>query len=88
MTNLSKRINVQFQACVLHFPSHETFPGKPMLSTKSQCYEDLVKWYYKAILDDIIDVIYKGIRRQEKGLGKCQVVYLWKVHAQNWITFL
>ena len=52
-----RRINVQFQACVLHFPSHVTFPGKPILSTKSQCYEDLVKSYYKAILNDIIDCL-------------------------------
>ena len=34
-----------------------------------------MKSYYKAFLDDIIYVVYKGIRRQEKGLGKCQVVY-------------
>ena len=58
-----------------------------MLSTKSQCYEDLIKSSYSTILDDIIDVVDKGIRRQEKGLGKSQVVNLWKVHAQNWITF-
>ena len=59
-----------------------------MLSTKSQCYEDLIMSSYSVILDDIICVVYKGIRRQEKRLGKSQVVNLWKVHAQNWITFL
>ena len=59
-----------------------------VLSTKSRRYEHLVKSYYNAFLDDIIYVVYKGIRRQEKGLGKCQVVYRSKVQAQNRIVFL